>query len=254
MASQADQTDIDSKATARVLVVLCTYNEIGNLPKMFELLRRHLPLADVLVVDDNSPDGTGQWVEEQSRTNDSTNHSVHLLSRPGKLGLGTALRDAVKWCLDRDYDYLVNLDADLSHNPASAADMLSLAERDGLDVVVGTRYRQGGDSPGLAWHRKIISRTLNWYATRLLRLPISDCSGSYRCYRVRKLAEVNLSELTCPGYGFLEEILSALKKQGATFGEVPIVFDCRYAGESKLGLSDALGAIRVIHSLALRRR
>lgn len=232
----------------KVLVVLCTYNELGNLPKMFSLISESLPYADVLVVDDNSPDGTGDWVRERMETHSN----VKLLSRAGKLGLGTALRDAIAWCLnhDEEYEYLINLDADVSHDPASAPAMLEKSIHDKLDVTVGTRYRDGGDSPGLPPHRKLISRCLNLYATFLLRLPISDCSGSFRCYRVSTLRKLDLSSLRCPGYGFLEEILVALKKQGAKFGEVPIVFDCRFAGKSKLSMSDALGAIAVIHRLA----
>ncbi|MFN3193956.1 MAG: polyprenol monophosphomannose synthase [Aureliella sp.] len=250
-ATGAEELALHCKKT---LVVLCTYNEIENLPKMFSLINEHLPGADILVVDDSSPDGTAEWVEDFAEINDEARYSfqVHLLLRPGKLGLGTALRDGIQWCLNQGrYEYLINLDADVSHHPRYALPMLQEAMNGDKDVVVGTRYRTGGQSPGLPWHRKIISRCLNAYALRLLRLPISDCSGSYRCYRTSKLAELSLSELRCPGYGFLEEILVALKNRQATFGEVPIVFDCRYAGESKLSFSDAFGAIRTIHRLAI---
>ncbi|MEM8732815.1 MAG: polyprenol monophosphomannose synthase [Planctomycetota bacterium] len=252
--SISESTSPLAQAPARVLVVLCTYNEIDNLPKMFTLIREHMPSADILVVDDSSPDGTSQWVEEEADRLLASGEAnrIHLLLRPGKLGLGTALRDGIQWCLDQgEYDFLVNLDADVSHHPRYAVPMLQQAVESDKDVVVGTRYRQGGQSPGLPWHRKIISRCLNAYALRLLRLPISDCSGSYRCYRTSKLKELTLSKLRCPGYGFLEEILVALRNKDAAFGEVPIVFDCRYAGESKLSFSDALGAIKTIHRLAL---
>ncbi len=237
-----------TSASERVLVVVCTYNEIGNMPLLFERLDAVLPQADRLVVDDNSPDGTGEWVQQRMQSDACT----HLLARSGKLGLGTALRDAMAWCLARDYDFLINLDADLSHDPASAPLMLEKCVHAGVDVTVGTRYRDGGNSPGLAFHRKIISRVLNVYATTLLRLPVSDCSGSFRCYRVSKLRELDLSKLTCKGYGFLEEILVALKRYNARFGEVPIQFDCRHAGQSKLSWKDAAGAFQVIHSLIFR--
>lgn len=237
-----------SVARPRVLVVLCTYNEIGNLAKLFASLDEHIPDADVLVVDDHSPDGSAAWVEQRM----SHNARTHLLLRSGKLGLGSALRDAIRWCLERGYDYMINLDADLSHDPASAPKLLDACLQKDVDVAVGSRYVSGGGSPGLAPHRKLISRCLNLYATRLLKLPLTDCSGSFRCYRTRLLNRLNLNELTCSGYGFLEEILVSLKMRGARFTEVPIVFDCRYAGRSKLGLSDALGAIQVIHKLAFR--
>ena len=233
----------------RVLVVLCTYNELGNIPTMVQALHEHLPEADVLVVDDSSPDGTADWVRN-SQENDS---QLHLLQRPGKLGLGTALRDAISWCLEREYYFLINLDADHSHDPASAPQLLQKTIDGKFDMVAVTRYRPGGGSPGLAPHRKLISRCLNFYATRMLRLPLSDCSGSFRCYRVSKLQELDLTKLTCPGYGFLEEILVALRRKKAKFSEVPIVFDCRHAGESKLSFSDAVGAIQVIHRLAFSR-
>ncbi|MCR9294955.1 MAG: polyprenol monophosphomannose synthase [bacterium] len=229
-----------------VLVLLCTYNELGNLPKLFAEIDRYMPAASILVVDDNSPDGTWQWVQQRQTERPAT----HLLKRSGKLGLGTALRDGIQWCLDRDFDFLVNLDADLSHDPASIPALVKACQGEQVDVAVGTRYLEGGSSPGLAPHRKLISRMLNSYANRMLRLPLTDCSGSFRCYRVSKLRELNLHDLQCPGYGFLEEILVALKKQGATFTEVPITFDCRYAGKSKLSWKDALGALQVIHRLA----
>jgi dolichol-phosphate mannosyltransferase len=245
----------ESPTSPAVLVVLCTYNELGNLPKLFDLLHQHLPEADILVVDDNSPDGTGTWVAARVKET-SVKHGgsrSHLLARAGKLGLGTALRDAIGWCLARDYEFLINLDADLSHDPTTTRKMLDACMQPGIDVSVGTRYRPGGSSPGLPPHRKLISRMLNAYANWMLQLPLTDCSGSFRCYRTSKLRELDLHQLTCPGYGFLEEILVALKKKGARFVEVPITFDCRHAGKSKLSFRDAVGAIQTIHRLALKR-
>jgi dolichol-phosphate mannosyltransferase len=234
----------------RVLVLLCTYNEAQNLPLAVEGINAALPRADVLVVDDASPDGTGRWVEKQTQLNSH----LYLLSRSGKLGLGTALQAGIRWCLDREYDYLINLDADLSHSPAAAPSLLNAcsdpASQPPCDVVVGTRYRSGGSLEGIAWHRRLISRVLNAYAIRLLRLPISDCSGSFRCYRVAALRKLNLEQLTCKGYGFLEEILVHLYRRGAAFCEVPIQFEARLKGHSKLSLSDAWGALQVIHRLA----
>lgn len=247
--SGEDSELADDWTGARTLVVLCTYNERTNIDKMFELIDQHVPHADVLVVDDNSPDGTAEAVTQRA----DSDSRFHLLLRPGKLGLGTALRDGIRWCLDRDYDYLVNLDADVSHDPVAIPEMLKVCHSGQADVAVGSRYIPGGSCPGLKLHRKWISRILNTYATRLLRLPLTDCSGSYRCYSTAVLGKLDLQSLECPGYGFLEEILVALKHQGATFAEVPIVFDCRFSGRSKLSLKDALGAIRVIHQLAWGR-
>ena len=233
---------------ARVLVLLCTYNEGQNVGKMLATLSEALPLADVLVVDDNSPDGTAEIVREYA----AQDARYHLLLRSGKLGLGTALRDGIRWCLDRQYNFLINLDSDLSHDPRANPAMLAACMRPNVDVAVGSRYIVGGSLEGLAWHRRLISRALNGYATRILRLPISDCSGSFRCYRTEVLRRLDLSQLTCSGYGFLEEILVTMYRRGARLTEVPIQFETRHAGESKLSLADAIGALRVIHSLALR--
>ena len=233
---------------ARVLVLLCTYNEVHNLPIAIEQLQHFIPQADFLVVDDSSPDGTGEWVKQHA----AFENKVFLISRPGKLGLGTALRDGIAWCLRKDYEFLLNLDADLSHRPEDAPAVLSACQPHHVGVSVGTRYVAPGGFANLAWHRKLMSRFLNMYATRLLRLPITDCSGSFRCYRVSTLQGLDMSRLSCRGYGFLEEILVALHRSGAQLVEVPIVFEARVHGYSKLSLRDAWGAIQIIHRLALR--
>ncbi len=234
---------------ARGLVVLCTYNEVQNLPQMVEQLHQQLPEADLLVVDDNSPDGTGRWVQAAM----GSDTKLYLLQRPGKLGLGTALRAGVEWCLERDYEWLLNLDADLSHPTNKASEMVATCQRSDCDVAIGSRYIAGGGLSGLPWHRRIISRGLNGLASRLLKLPLTDCSGSYRCYCTDRLRKLNLNQLTCAGYGFLEELLVHLHRAGARFVEVPIVFEERSSGRSKLSLNDAFGALGVIFRLRARR-
>ncbi len=238
--------------TARVLVLLCTYNERHNLPEMIAALEETLPTADVLVMDDNSPDGTGHWAVEQSKQSSK----LHVVVRSGKLGLGSALRDGIRWCLQHQYDYLINLDADQSHDPRVSPTLLEPCQADtsGCLVTIGSRYVAGGASTGLSPLRQGLSRLLNSYASRLLRLPVRDCSGSYRCYPTAMLGRLDLDDLTCNGYGFLEEILKHLQSKGARFHEVPITYHSRGSGSSKLTLSDALGAIAVIHRLAVRPR
>lgn len=285
--------------SARTIVLLCTYNEVENMPELFEQLGRYLPRADILVVDDSSPDGTAAWVREQSNYREQATAegqggnasrcadmelqseaaevvepAIYLIQRGGKQGLGTATREGLQWCLDRSYDFIINLDADLSHPPQYAPYLLAACQGPptasvvaggdtagsavaegaaACDVVIGSRYVTGGSSPGLPRHRRWISRLLNVYADWLLRLPVKDCSGSYRCYRAAALARIDLNELHCPGYGFLEELLVALHRSGARLAEYPIEFRARSGGHSKLGLSDAWGAIRVIHQLAMTR-
>jgi dolichol-phosphate mannosyltransferase len=259
-ASHSPET-IPPARPARVAVLLCTYNEAQNLPELYLQLRRHLPQADILVVDDNSPDGTSACVQalpgyQETATSDSADSgsAVFLLKRSGKQGLGTATRLGLQWCISQSYDFVINLDADLSHAPEYAPILLSACtdERLAGDVAVGSRYVAGGGMRGLPMHRRLISRLLNAYATRLLRLPVRDCSGSFRCYRVTALQQLDFASLTCPGYGFLEEILVALHRTGAKLIELPIEFHTRSQGQSKLGFSDAWGAIRVIHRLAMR--
>lgn len=269
----ASSLTIDSHHTPaplRVIVLLCTYNEAANLTALFDQLAQHMPCADILVVDDNSPDGTAALVQAQAgfrmhATNtavgngkepEPTSAAIYLLQRDGKFGLGTATRAGLQWCLKQRYDFIINLDADLSHDPVYAPRLLAACtEGDNVaDVAVGSRYVPGGGGMrGLALHRRWISRLLNAYATRLLGLPVKDCSGSYRCYRATSLGQLDFERLVCPGYGFLEEILVALHRSGARLKEIPIEFLSRSQGQSKLGLSDAWGAVAVIHRLAFRR-
>ena len=244
-----DSSPVRERASkGRTLVVLCTYNEMTNLPRAIETLQSVAPECDVLVVDDNSPDGTGKWVATEAGISDR----VHVIGRAKKLGLGSALRDAIRWCLERDYEFLVNLDADLSHDPAKVPQFIETARAENVDIVIGSRYVEGGGTEGLSLFRSLLSRGLNRYAASMLGLPVRDCSGSYRCYRVAKLRELPLEQLTCNGYGFLEEILVTLYRAGATLREIPITYHVRHGGQSKLSWSDATGAISVIHKLRKR--
>jgi dolichol-phosphate mannosyltransferase len=235
----------------RVLVLLCTYNERQNLPVMLTGLWQAWPQADILVLDDNSPDGTGAWALQQQ----SQLPKLDVIVRSGKLGLGSALRDGIARCLAGQYDYLVNLDADQSHDPSVLAELLTpcLGSQSESVVSIGSRYTAGGATLGLNWWRRFISRLLNGYATTVLRLPVHDCSGSYRCYPVRLLRQLDLAKLHCAGYGFLEEILVHLQRLGARFEEVPITYHARGSGSSKLSLGDVWGALWTIHRLAVFR-
>lgn len=241
LAAHAQQAD-------RVLILLCTYNESQNMPKIVQALQSELPSADLLVVDDNSPDGTGNWVSQQA----ALDSRLHLLARPGKQGLGSATRQGMQWCLQRDYQFLINMDADLSHRPSDVPRLLHCCQQS-CDVAVASRYLPGGGFSNIAAHRRLMSWMLNRYANWRLKLPLTDCSGSFRCYRTEVLRKLDFANLKCNGYGFLEEILVALHQTGCTFAEVPIWFDARTLGKSKLSVSDALGAIRVIQSLGSRR-
>lgn len=230
-----------------LLVALATYNEIENLPTLVAAIHAQLPTAHVLVVDDNSPDGTGLWCADFSNEHDWFFH----LARPGKLGLGTALAAALKYGVENKYAQVITLDADWSHPPERLSAMVEAAEE--ADVVIGSRYCPGGAIEGWPWRRKVASRTINFLARTMIGLPLTDCSGNFRLYRTELLGQLDWDNLQATGYAYLEEILWHLQKLGARFAEVPIVFTDRIAGQSKINLGEMIGAAKTLTRLALRR-
>lgn len=231
------------------MIAVCTYNEAENIQLMVSGLRHALPDADVIVVDDNSPDGTAQLVKEMAQF-DSL---VHVLVRENERGLGSAIRFAMQYSIDHDYDYFMNLDGDLSHNPDQMKWLFSKSLEDrGLAVVVGSRYVSGGKIIGWPLRRKLMSQMVNGFATTCLRLPVRDCSGSMRCYRVNALASLGLENLRVNGYAVLEEVLLRLHQRGEPMAEVPITFTERERGYSKLTISEAVRSMIQIISLAFR--
>jgi len=227
-----------------VLVALATYNEIDNLPTLVPAIHDELPEADLLVVDDNSPDGTGGWCDEFARQAAwfSCQH------REGKLGLGSALRAAMQVAIDRNYQLLITLDADWSHPPHALPPMVAASKN--ADVVIGSRYCPGGKIAGWPWQRKLASRSINLATRLLLGIPVRDCSGNYRLYRTELLKQVRWEALQDDGYAYIEEILCHLHLLGAKFAEVPILFTDRRAGTSKINSSEVFGAARTLCRLA----
>ena len=236
---------------AALLIGLATYNEIDNLPKLIEEIRAHQPDADILVVDDNSPDGTGKWCDDQ-RSRDSKLFCIH---RSGKLGLGTATIECMRYAMDHDYSLLINMDADFSHHPRFIASMLErIDQHPELDVVIGSRYVTGGAIEGWPRYRRWMSRAVNTYARLVLRLRPNDCSGSFRCYRVSKLREVQFGDVQSRGYSFFEEILWHLQKAGAHMQECPITFVDRVKGQTKINIREAIGTLTTVLRVAVSGR
>jgi dolichol-phosphate mannosyltransferase len=236
----------------RTLVAVATYNEIENLPRLTDEIFAHASHADLLVVDDNSPDGTGRWCDSHA----AGEPRLHVIHRAGKLGLGTATLEAMQYALRREYDLLVTLDADFSHPPAKIPDLIgrmTRAEATPVDVVVGSRYIAGGGVQGWPLRRRVMSRLVNTYARILLRLPIRDCSGAFRCYRTSILHRLDLSQMRSHGYSYLEEILWMLKYQQARFAEIPFVFVDRTEGHSKINLREAWWFLWIVLRLAFSR-
>jgi dolichol-phosphate mannosyltransferase len=232
----------------RTLVALATYNEIENLPGLVDEIFRVLPEANILVVDDNSPDGTGRWCDEQSMQEPR----LDCLHRPGKQGLGSATIAAARYAMEHDFEVFVTLDADWSHDPRYLSDLVRGTER--TDVAIGSRYCAGGRTEGWPWHRRQLSRWVNRLSRVMLRLPVRDSSGAFRAYRVAKLREIGLDSIQASGYAYLEEILWHLHRAGATFVEVPITFHQRRAGRSKINAPEAASKLATLLRLACRKR
>lgn len=234
---------------SRYLVATATYNEMENLPDLVQKIRENLPGADILVVDDGSPDGTGEWADRRARED----ARFFLIERGSKQGLGTAVLDAFRFSLEGRYDYLVNLDADFSHPPEMIPRLVEIAEREKIDVVIGSRYVRGGKVIGWPLRRKVMSRGINLFARLVLRLPTKDNSGAMRCYRVETLRQLDFSLIRSRGYSFFEEILFRLKGVGATFREVPITFTDRVRGSSKINRKEAVRALWLLLRIGLER-
>jgi dolichol-phosphate mannosyltransferase len=239
---------VDPAASSKVLISLATYNEAGNLEPLVEEIRRQVPLASILVIADNSPDGTGRIADELR----ATRADIHVLHRPGKLGLGTATVEAMRFAIDHGSDYLLNLDANFSHPPRFIPALL--AEMADYDVMIGSRYAKGGGvEGGFDFKRKFMSTGINWYARILLELKTRDNNGSFRCYRVSKLAEIGVDRIRSRGYSYLKEILFLCRQAGCRMGETLILFENPRAGVPKINKREAVEALLVIFKLGLAR-
>ena len=236
---------------SRVLIAVATYNEMENLPSLVEEIRRHADTADIVVVDDNSPDGTGKWCDERAKT-DSRFHVIH---REGKLGLGTATIAGLRYAMENNFDWVVTMDADFSHQPRYLPSLLAAAQDpvNQPDIVIGSRYVPGGGVEGWPPRRHIMSRCLNIYARWMLGLKPRDCSGAFRCFRVELLRRIDWQTLRSRGYSFFEEILWKLQRAGARIREVPIIFVDRTQGRSKISSREAWDALWIIFQMSLGR-
>ncbi|TMC14990.1 MAG: polyprenol monophosphomannose synthase [Chloroflexi bacterium] len=212
----------------KTLIIIPTYNEIENLRPLLDAIFSYVPGTDVLIVDDNSPDGTGKLADEMCEQN----AHVHVMHRAGKLGLGTAYIAGFKYAVERGYDAAFEMDADFSHDPRYLPDFLKKIED--ADLVIGSRYIPGGDTPNWSLLRRFISSGGNLYARLLLNLPIHDCTAGFRCYRREVLENLDLPSIHTQGYGFQVEMTYRVSKSGFKIVETPIVFMDRRVGKSKM--------------------
>jgi dolichol-phosphate mannosyltransferase len=231
----------------RTVVVLPTYNERENVTSLLRAVRAAVPAADVLVVDDNSPDGTAALVEEMA----AELGQIKLLRRAGKQGLGSAYRQGFGVALDEGYDVVVSMDVDFSHDPAVLPDLLRLIDA-GADAVIGSRYVPGGDTVDWPLHRRLLSRWGNRYTSFVLGLQMRDCTSGYRAYRADALRAIDPASTTAEGYAFLTELVRRLVRDGARVMETPIVFTDRRYGESKMSGRIVLESMLLVTRWAIR--
>jgi dolichol-phosphate mannosyltransferase len=233
----------------RALVVLPTYQEAGNIRAALTRLRESVPDADILVVDDNSPDGTADLAEELGR---ECGH-IEVLRRPGKDGLGSAYRAGFTHGLERGYEVLVEIDADGSHDPAVLPDLLAAVEN-GADLAIGSRYVPGGSTPEWPATRRAISVIGNRYAGFVLGLDVRDATAGYRAYNADVLRKLDLPAIRADGYGFQVEMAYRVSRLHGRIVELPIVFKDRVEGDSKMSLRIVAEALVLVTAWAVRDR
>lgn len=233
----------------KALVVLPTYQEAANIAEVLRRIRAAAAGVDVLVVDDGSPDGTAGMAEAVG----AELGGVEVMRRPGKSGLGSAYRDGFRHGLDSGYEALVEMDADLSHDPATLPRLIEAVEA-GADLAIGTRYMPGGRIPDWPWHRRAISRIGNLYARALLGITPRDSTSGFRAYHRRALERIDLDSVRSDGYGFQVEMAYLVERGGGTVVEVPIEFRDRTLGHSKMSARIVVEALALVTWWGVRDR
>jgi len=230
----------------RSLVIIPTYNEKENIKIVIEKLRALKIDLDILIIDDNSPDSTAAIVREIQKTMPN----LHLIERPGKLGLGTAYVMGFKWALERDYQYILEMDADLSHNPEDVPRLIGECEK-GSDLVIGSRYCKGVNVINWPIKRLILSYGANKYTRIVTGLPIKDATAGFKCFHRRVLAEIDLTRLKSSGYSFQIEMNFRAWKKGFKVTEIPIIFIERSEGKSKMSRGIVYEAVFMVWKLKI---
>ncbi|MCB0959421.1 MAG: polyprenol monophosphomannose synthase [Acidimicrobiales bacterium] len=215
----------------RTVVVVPTYQEAENVERFLRAVRATVPAVDLAVVDDDSPDGTGQIADRVG----AELGRVEVIHRPGKEGLGAAYRQGFRWAIDAGYDVVVQMDCDFSHDPAVIPELLSAVD-DGVDCAIGSRYVPGGSTPGWPLHRRLLSRYGNRYTAFVLQLPIRDTTGGFRAYRAATLEAIDIDGTRANGYAFQNETAFRMVHAGLRLDELPITFVDRAEGTSKMSV------------------
>lgn len=236
----------------RVLVVIPTYNEAENLPGVIRRLRTAAPDVDVLVVDDASPDGTGESADAMA----SVDPAIHVLHRAEKQGLGVAYVAGFRWALDQGYDAVMEMDADGSHQPEQVPDLIkALGEGPRTpDLVLGSRWVPGGRVEQWPWHRMLLSRAGNLYTRLATGLPLADATGGFRAYSAQALTAMDLSAVASQGYCFQVDMALRIHQAGGVIREIPIRFVERTEGHSKMSRRIIIEALLRVTEWGIRRR
>lgn len=226
------------------LVIIPTYNELENLKPIVDAVLAVDSRVDVLVCDDNSPDGTGKLADELAAKNDR----VQVLHREKKEGLGRAYLAAFRWALERGYQFIIEMDADFSHDPRFLPTLIDTAQNE-ADLALGSRYVAGGGTVNWGVGRQIISQGGSLYARTILGVHIRDLTGGFKCFNRRVLEGIDLNTIESSGYGFQIELTYRALKKGFTVKEIPIVFEDRRVGQSKMSRKIFLEAARMVWKL-----
>lgn len=229
----------------KTLVITPTYNELTNIKNLIPLLQKLYPEIHILVVDDNSPDGTGDYVKKLSEKDEK----IHVLQRPGKMGLGTAYVDGFKYMIKNGYDLAVQMDADFSHNPEVIKTFLEEAEEQ--DLIIGSRYTSGVNVVNWPMKRLLLSYFANKYTKVITGLPVDDATGGFKCFKRKVLEAINLDNIHSNGYSFQIEMNFKAWKKGFKLKEVPIVFIDRVEGTSKMSKKIVHEAVFMVWKLRL---
>lgn len=229
-------------ALGRILVIIPTYNELEALPKILARVQINVPSAQILIVDDNSPDGTGRIADQWVAAHDG----IHVLHRVGKSGLGAAYLAGFSWGLQEGFDVLVEMDADGSHQPEQLPDLLAALKYS--DLVLGSRWVNGGGTQNWSKNREILSKGGNYYTKKMLGIDINDATGGYRAFKANTLRALDLHEVASAGYCFQVDLAWRAKQRGFVVTEVPIMFVEREVGTSKMSrkiVTEALWKVTV---------
>jgi dolichol-phosphate mannosyltransferase len=229
------------------IVVVPTYNEIDNIDQLLEALLALESDVDILVIDDASPDGTGTRVDEWSKREPR----VRVLHRAGKMGLGTAYIAGFTQALSNGYEVVIEMDADFSHRPSYVPELITKGQD--FDLVIGSRYVAGGGTSGWGFHRRLLSETANMFVRQVLRLPVHDCTAGFRCFKATALKRIDFSRVLAEGYSFQVEMLFRILKNGGRVAEIPIIFEERRHGNSKISRTEVFRAVGTVLRLFRER-